>query len=190
MGQNLRRLITLLVAAGTPATAGAQWVSRPYPSVDPLSRRLSVQEPGATPSPGAGPAIGFSAVGGVAGLVVGYAIGYPLIYQPDRAADLKKGCEDCGLGGALGAAALMALGETVGIAVGAHLGNARRGSLEADLWTSLGALALGAVVAGGVSAAGGEPPAVLVAPTVPIVQIAAVVTVERHTRRANTAGSR
>jgi hypothetical protein len=31
---------------------------------------------------------------------------------------------------------------------------------------------------------------VLVALTVPIVQIAAVVTVERHTRRANTTGSR
>lgn len=187
MVRHLPRFLILLAAL--PATAGAQRIARPFPSIAPLSLDLPVPEPAGAPERGVGPAIGGAALGGLAGVAAGFAIGYPLIYQPDRAADLRRGCEDCGLGGALGTAALMALTESVGIAVGAHLGDGRRGRLGADIWTSVGGLVLGALVAGGVGSAAGSTPAGLMAVTIPIVQIAAAVAVERHTARVRSANA-
>lgn len=173
-------VIALLAVLSVPATAGAQWIARPFHSMAPPRHAVPAQD-ATGPVPRPGRVIGFAALGGVAGAVAGFAVGYPLLYLPDRAADLKRGCEDCGLGGALGTAALMVAGETIGVAVGAYLGNDRRGRFGTDLMTSIGALALGAAIAGGIGAVAGGTPTGLVALTIPMVQIGAMVIVERGT---------
>jgi hypothetical protein len=76
-------------------------------------------------------------------------------------------CDDPGLMGVLWGAAI---GESVGLAVGAHVGNGRRGNLGEDLVASLGMGAVGIAVAFGVGEAG--------LLFVPVVQVVAVATTE------------
>src|SRR5574341_379753 len=129
MVRHLCRSLILVLAATAPATAAPQWLPRPFLSIDNPGNAPPAQEASVAGPTGAGPAVALGLVGGALGAVAGYAVGYPLVYQPSRERDLRRGCEDCGLGGAIGTMALMALGETIGVAVGAHLGNASGGNL-------------------------------------------------------------
>lgn len=174
-------LYCVVLAVTAPDGVAAQRLSQPFATVN----RHMAPTPAPATTQGEMPAAGtvalWSLVGGTAGVVAGYAVGYPLLYAPDRKADLQRGCEDCGLDGAIAMAGLMVLGEAIGIAVGAHLGNSGRGSLGADLAVSVGSLVVGALVAG---AAAQVPGGEVLALAVPLAQIGAVVLTERRTARA------
>ncbi len=111
------------------------------------------------------------ALGGAVGLVSGAFVGAV-------AGDVlsRGGCySECGFGWMiLGAYA----GEIVGIATGVHIANAGRGSYPLALLTSTGA---GLVAAVAVVGTVGDNYALLI----PVVQIAAVIAVERRTTRAS-----
>jgi peptidoglycan/LPS O-acetylase OafA/YrhL len=105
-------------------------------------------------------------VGGGAGLVVGALAGAWLE---------RPAYEDClgiciGWGTVIGGLA----GEALGLALGVHLANGRRGSLPLGMLTSAGILTVGAIGGNNI------PPMLLI---VPVTQIIATVTVERRTER-------
>lgn len=177
----LGRWCACVMGLAVTAPLEAQRLPQPYATI----RRSAAQTPRDT-TRGAEHGVGrvalWSLVGGAAGLAAGYAIGYPLLYVPDRNADLQRGCEDCGTDGALETLALMALAETVGVALGAHLGNSRHGNLGTDVLVSAGSLVLAAFVVGQV---GESPGAYAEVVGISLAQIGAVVLTERgtgHTR--------
>ena len=108
------------------------------------------------------------ALGGVGGTLLGLAI----------ARQTSQGCHDdyCGLGPALLGAAL---GETIGIAVGAHVGSGATGSEKVVQTTlaSLGILIGGAFAGAGLASLHGGFGEIML-PLTPVLQLAAAVLIE------------
>lgn len=144
--------------ADPAATAGPRaWssvVPQPVPAVQPERRRSPELL-----------ALG-GVVGGGAGLVAGALAGAWL--QGSKDPDCIDFC--IGWEPIVGALA----GEALGLALGVHLANGRRGSLPLGMLTSAGILTVGAIGGNNV------PPMLLI---VPVTQIIATVTVERRTER-------
>jgi hypothetical protein len=109
--------------------------------------------------------VGGGIVGGSAGLFGGLLAGVAL--------DHTHTCmgEDCSLGQALVGAAV---GETIGLAVGAHIGSASRGNLALAVLTSAGISAAGILA---LRHPGRAAPAIMI--TIPVLQLAAVSALER-----------
>jgi hypothetical protein len=112
-------------------------------------------------------------LGGVSGGVIGGGAGFVGGMLAGATWGSRSGCsgEDCGLGTAILGAAL---GEAIGLAVGTHLGSASRGDL---LLATLTSTAIGAAGLLAAFNAEGSAPAILVA--VPVVQMLAVLAIER-----------
>lgn len=109
--------------------------------------------------------VGGSVAGGTVGVFGGLLAGVAVAHTH------KCAGEDCSMGQALVGAAL---GEAIGVAVGAHLGSARRGNLALAVLTSVGIGAAGALA---LSHPSGAAPAIAVA--IPVLQLAAVLALER-----------
>lgn len=122
---------------------------------------------------GGGAVLG-AAVGGLAGLILLGHAGYYLGGGGEVCGD-----DPCGFAGAIFG---MLLGEAVGVGLGAHLGNGRRGNALAPVGASLGVL----LVAGFF---GDQVPEGSVL-FVPILQIAAAVVAETSIGRARAGGNR
>jgi hypothetical protein len=137
--------------------------SRSVPT-DGMSRRQSTENQGRSRP--------LVTLGGVSGGVIGGGAGF-LGGMLAGATLGSRGCsgEDCGLGTAILGAAL---GEAIGLAVGTHLGSASRGDL---LLATLTSTAIGA--AGLVAAFSAEGSASTILVAVPVVQLLAVLAIER-----------
>jgi hypothetical protein len=109
--------------------------------------------------------VGGGIVGGGAGLFGGLLAGAMLAHTGNCSG------EDCSLGSALTGAVV---GEIVGVAVGAHVGSRGRGNLALAVLTSAGVAAAGALAASQAPRQAGG-----VAVAIPILQLAAVLAVER-----------
>ena len=120
--------------------------------------------------------IGGGLLGGALGLALGGALGYGLETR------LSSSCYDyCGLGGAvLGSVA----GESLGMAFGVHAGNQRRGSYAAAVVGPIGVV-VGGVVLG--SIVGGAPSGLVIALSVPALQLSTSIRGERAAARRRTA---
>lgn len=182
-------LVTVLIAppyaraqrAGTwtAAAPGPEWTDTTGSSIDGLwtssPRRGRVGESAVTTSPGASqrPVLllaGAGLLGGAAGMVGGAYLG-----------SSAEGCgtPPCGAAGLTGAA----LGEVLGMSLGVHLANGRRGAWAADLMAALASgVAGGMVLARILPATGTANDLVLV--SVPLIQIVATVITERRTADA------
>jgi len=109
--------------------------------------------------------VGGGIVGGTVGIFGGMLAGVALAHVGTCAG------EDCSLGSALAGAAV---GEMIGLAVGAHVGSASRGNLVVSALTSVGIGAAGALA---LRRPGGAAPAIALA--IPVLQLAAVLALER-----------
>ena len=109
--------------------------------------------------------VGGGVLGGTAGLFGGMLAGAMFAHV----GDCRGG--DCSLGSALAGAGA---GEILGVAVGAHLGSRSRGNLALAVLTSAGVAAAGALVASQAPRSAGG-----IAAAIPILQLAAVLAVER-----------
>ncbi|HSJ32278.1 MAG TPA: hypothetical protein VK933_12635 [Longimicrobiales bacterium] len=120
--------------------------------------------------------IGGGLLGGALGLALGGVLGYGLETR------LSSSCYDyCGLGGAvLGGA----VGESLGMAFGVHAGNQRRGSYAAAVVGPIGVV-VGGVVLG--SIVGGAPSGLVIALSVPALQLFTSIRGERAAARRRTA---
>lgn len=112
-------------------------------------------------------------LGGVSGGVIGGGAGFVGGLLAGATWGSRGGCsgEDCALGAAILGAAV---GEAIGLAVGTHLGSASRGDLLLATLTSTAIGAAGILVAFN---AEGSAPVILAA--VPVVQLLAVLAIER-----------
>jgi hypothetical protein len=155
-------VLTLLSVSG--ATLHAQRIPpSPFPRAELIPAVRARQADARMPRRNTGPtAMIFGGVlGGAAGLVTGAIIGNQFRQQP---------CEDCWIEAFYGALA----GESIGVPLGVHLANGRGGRSLPALAASLaiGAVGLGAAILS-------DEPRLLLA--VPVLQVAASVTLERRT---------
>lgn len=123
----------LLLAAGLllPADASAQWTSDVSRATFPVQAEAGPTPPTAAPT---ADLVAAAALGGALGIAPGFLVGARLVCATAKALD--SDVTRCGIGNAvLGAA----FGSGLGMVVGSHLANDRRGSLI------IGALATSAV---------------------------------------------
>jgi hypothetical protein len=113
----------------------------------------------------AGKMMGGGLLLGAGGLIGGALIGHQFEGSP---------CEDCILGAFFGALA----GESLAIPLGVHLGNGRRGDVGPALAASIGIAAAGL----GAAAMSRQWGVLL---TIPVLQIAASIAIERHSAAGN-----
>lgn len=151
-----------MAAPAAPGALGAQRLPAPFVSV---SQRTRAPAPSLDTIRPPGNPLG-TVVGGVLGGAAGFFAG-AMVGGSVENRFFPCHCDDPGLMGVLWGAAI---GESVGLAVGAHVGNGRRGNLGEDLVASLGMGAVGIAVAFGVGEAG--------LLFVPVVQVVAVATTE------------
>lgn len=160
-----------LAASPSPAIAQRQTPAfRALERADPtvVEQYPTLIRPASNP---AGTVVG-GVLAGTAGLFAGAMIGGSLenSYWPCN-------CDDPGLVGAVYGALI---GETMGLATGAHLGNGRRGNLGLDVLVSAGTAVLGVAML-----SGGDGSALL---ALPVVQLVAVAVTETSVGRSKAEG--
>lgn len=142
----------------------------------PVAAQTAEPEPAdSTEAPRLGTVYAYGAAGGVAGFFAGGLVGLAFSYD-------CTGDDYCGLRGFLIGAAV---GGTLTMALGVHLGNDRRGSLPLDMLTGAAVWGVGI---GTAAATGWDDSVTLIAAIgVPMAQLLATTAVERATGRSREA---